>query len=100
MSNDFVKFPTTPHLLWLGTTPARADKVFARHEAESFLRLPVIVEEKVDGANLGISFDAHGNLLAQNRGNLLQRGVKDQFAPLWVWLSEHETRLFDALEDI
>ncbi len=99
MSNDFVKFPTTPHLLWLGTTPARADKVFARHEAESFLRLPVIVEEKVDGANLGISFDAHGNLLAQNRGNLLQRGVKDQFAPLWVWLSERETRLFDALED-
>ena len=99
MNIDFVKFPTTPHLLWLSTTPARADKVFARHEAESFLRLPVIVEEKVDGANLGISFDAHGNLLAQNRGNLLKRGIKDQFAPLWAWLSERETRLFDALED-
>ena len=99
MSSDFVKFPTTPHLLWLGTTAARADKVLARDEAESFLRQSVIVEEKVDGANLGISFDAHGNLLAQNRGNLLQRGIKDQFAPLWTWLPEHETRLFDALED-
>ena len=99
MSADFVKFPTTPHLLWLGTTAARADKVLARDEAESFLRQPVIVEEKVDGANLGISFDAHSNLLAQNRGNLLQRGNKDQFAPLWAWLSERETRLFDALMD-
>src|SRR5688572_21038401 len=99
MSADFVKFPTTPHLLWLGTTAARADKVLARDDAVSFLRQPVIVEEKVDGANLGISFDAHGNLLAQNRGNLLQRGIKDQFAPLWAWLSERDTRLFDALED-
>ena len=99
MTADFVKFPTTPHLLWLGTTPARADKVLARDEAESFLRQPVIVEEKVDGANLGISFDAHGNLLAQNRGSVLQRGIKDQFAPLWAWLSERETRLFDALEN-
>lgn len=99
MSVGFVKFPTTPHLLWLGTTAARADKVLTCDEAESFLRQPVIVEEKVDGANLGISFDAHGNLLAQNRGNLLQRGIKDQFSPLWVWLSERETRLFDALED-
>lgn len=99
MSVDFAKFPTTPHLLWLGTTPARADKVLVRDEAETFLRPPVIVEEKVDGANLGLSFDAHGNLLAQNRGHLLQRGIKDQFAPLWAWLSERETRLFDALED-
>ena len=99
MSADIVKFPTTPHLLWLGTTAARADKVMTRDEAEAFLRQSVIVEEKVDGANLGISFDVHGNLLAQNRGNLLQRGIKDQFASLWAWLSERETRLFDVLED-
>ncbi len=99
MSDDFVKFPTTPHLLWLGTTPARADKVLSRDEAETFLRQPLIVEEKVDGANLGISFDSHGNLLAQNRGNLLLRGIKDQFAPLWAWLSDRESLMFDALED-
>ena len=57
------------------------------------------VEEKVDGANLGISFDSQGRLLAQNRGNLLERGTRNQFAPLWAWLAERETRLFDALED-
>ena len=30
------------------------------------------IEEKVDGANLGVSFDSHGNLIAQNRGNVLE----------------------------
>ena len=77
MNSPFLKFPSTPHLLWLGTSIPRADKVFDRDEAVTFLQEPVMVEEKVDGANLGISFDSEGNLLAQNRGNLLQRGVKD-----------------------
>ncbi len=99
MSPDFVKFPTTPHLLWLGTAAAREDKVLTRAEAESFLGQPVTVEEKVDGANVGVSVDAHGNLLVQNRGNFVEPGIKGQFAPLWSWLSGHETRLFNALED-
>jgi ATP-dependent RNA circularization protein (DNA/RNA ligase family) len=99
MSGDFLKFPATPHLIWLGQTVARADKVLTRPEAEAFLRTPVSVEEKVDGANLGIGFDAGGNLLAQNRGNLVQQGTKGQFARLWTWLSERELHLFDALED-
>jgi len=99
MNVPFVKFPSTPHLLWLATTIPRADKVFDRDEAVAFLQEPVVVEEKVDGANLGISFDSEGNLLAQNRGNLLQRGVKDQFAPVWGWLDQRECQLFDVLED-
>ncbi len=99
MSADFLKFPDTPHLIWLGTAAVRQDKVLACVDAESFLRQGVIVEEKVDGANLGIRFDSHGNLLAQNRANLVGRGTKDQFAPLWKWLADRETKLFDTLED-
>lgn len=99
MEADFVKFPTTPHLLWLGASSAREDKVCTPLEAEVFLRQPVIVEEKVDGANLGISFDSGGNLLVQNRGNFLERGTKGQFVRLWPWLAEHESDLFDAVED-
>ena len=99
MSGGFIKFPTTPHLLWLGSVAAREDKVLTRTEAEEFLRGPVTIEEKVDGANLGVSFDSHGNLIAQNRGNVLEPGTKGQFAPLWNWLSERESRLFDALDD-
>ena len=99
MRGDFAKFPTTPHLVWLGKAVARADKVLTRAEAESFLRQPVVVEEKVDGANLGIGFDAQGNLFAQNRGNMVQQGTKGQFARLGAWLSEHEVHLLDAFED-
>ena len=99
MNSPFLKFPSTPHLLWLGTSIPRADKVFDRDEAVTFLQEPVVVEEKVDGANLGISFDSEENLLAQNRGNLLQHGVKDQFVPLWGWLAQRECQLFDLLED-
>jgi len=99
MIADYVKFPKTPHLIWLGTAVARGDKVLARTEAQAFLRQSVIVEEKVDGANLGISFDMNGNLLAQNRGHLVEPGQQGQFGPLWAWLSERETRLFDALEN-
>lgn len=99
MSLDFIKFPTTPHLLWLGTAAAREDKVLTRADAESFLGQPVTVEEKVDGANIGLSIDTQGNLRVQNRGNLVEPGSKGQFAPLWAWLSERESRLFDALED-
>lgn len=99
MLADYVKFPKTPHLIWLGTEAPREDKVLTRTEAEAFLRQPVIVEEKVDGANLGISFDMNGNLFVQNRGHLVERGRKGQFDPLWAWLSERETRLFDTLEN-
>ena len=31
----------------------------------------VVLEEKVDGANSGISFDENGNLLLQSRGHFL-----------------------------
>jgi ATP-dependent RNA circularization protein (DNA/RNA ligase family) len=99
MDSDFVKFPTTTHLLWLGNSPARDDKLLTCAEAEAFLRHPVVIEEKVDGANLGLSFDSNGDLLVQNRGNLIERGTKGQFAPLWAWLKEHEAALFDTLED-
>jgi hypothetical protein len=77
----------------------RDDKILSKTDAEAFLRSPVIVEEKVDGANLGISFDPDGNLLAQNRGSFLKQGAKGQFAPLWAWLSKRESHLFDVLQD-
>jgi ATP-dependent RNA circularization protein (DNA/RNA ligase family) len=99
MIRERAKFPRTPHLIWLARTAAREDKVLTRMEAEAFLGQSVVVEEKVDGANLGISFDINGNLIAQNRGNLVDPGTRGQFSPLWGWLSKRETRLFDALEN-
>ncbi|MDD3918234.1 MAG: hypothetical protein PHX00_13850 [Synergistaceae bacterium] len=66
--NDFFKFPSTPHLAVLLGVDVRGDKVMSEKERDEFLRHEITVEEKIDGANLGISFDGGGNLWLQNRG--------------------------------
>jgi len=94
----FFKFPHTPHLLWLGRTPCREDKVFSHEEARSFVKGEVTVEEKVDGANIGFSLDKSGVLRVQNRGSFLTRGAHPQFQPLWPWIETHRFAITEALE--
>lgn len=93
----FFRFPHTPHLAWLGQDTPRDDKVLSPSEAEAFLAHTVVLEEKVDGANLGFSVDGTGAIRAQNRGQYLPRPFTGQFARLNGWLSSHEEALFDAL---
>lgn len=93
----FHKFPSIHHLSWLGEDPPRGDKVMDASARRAFLSGTVLVEEKIDGANLGISFDAAGNLRVQNRGSLLTPEYSGQFKSLSQWLSRHQDDLFDAL---
>jgi hypothetical protein len=93
----FFKFPHTPHLLWLGKTPCREDKVFSTEEARAFIDGETTVEEKVDGANIGLSLDEGGVLRVQSRGAYLARGAHPQFQPLWPWLEIHRFVLTEAL---
>ena len=95
---EFFRFPHTPHLQWLGRGEPRDDKVMSAAEETSFLRGAVVVEEKLDGANLGFSLSDDGELLAQNRGQYLRQPYSGQFARLGVWLSAHSEALFDSLE--
>jgi hypothetical protein len=39
----------------------------------------LIVEEKIDGTNVGIHFSAHGNLVLQCRGHLIMEGMHPQY---------------------
>jgi hypothetical protein len=55
MTDTFHKFPHTPHLFWLGDGKPRADKVMSPNEVAEFLTGELLVEEKVDGANMGLS---------------------------------------------
>lgn len=96
---DFFRFPHTPHLTWLGSGTPRDDKILTSTEVEQFLANPVTVEEKVDGANLGISFDNHGNLRIQNRGGYLSAPWNGQFGKLEKWLDPRIDELFDALQN-
>ena len=74
MSTDFIKFPRTPHLVWLGARPPRDDKVLDPSQARDFLNGPIVVEEKVDGTNLGISLDREGSCRLKVAENLLSQG--------------------------
>ncbi len=94
----FFRFPHTPHLAWLGKGQPRDDKVLSPAEAVALLARQVTVEEKVDGANVGISVDEHGELRAQNRGSFLAREASHpQFKPLFRWLDERRAALEAAL---
>jgi DNA-binding transcriptional LysR family regulator len=95
---DFYRFPHTPHLAWLGSAPPRDDKVLTPQEAKSFLSTDVLVEEKVDGANLGFSVDAEGVLRAQNRGSYIDlESAQGQWRPLRRWVTERGPSLPEAI---
>lgn len=89
MSADFFRFPHTPHLAWLGQGEPRDDKVLSPNEAQELLAGDVVVEEKLDGANLGFSLAPDGGLRAQNRGQYLAEPHAGQFARLPAWLAQH-----------
>lgn len=95
---DFFRFPHTPHLAWLGKGTPRDDKVLSRAEAAALLDGEVVVEEKLDGANLGISLAPDGGLRAQNRGQYLAPPFGGQFSRLPAWLVMHESGLLAVLQ--
>jgi len=94
----FFRFPHTPHIAWLGEGRPRNDKVLAPHEVRELLSHEVLVEEKVDGANLGFSVDEHGVLRAQSRGSYVSLdGGRGQWRPLKRWLALRSHDLAEAL---
>lgn len=97
MSAEFHKFPSTPHLAWLGKEPVRGDKVLTESERATFLAGEVSLEEKIDGANLGLSFSPRGELRFQNRGNWLEPPFRGQWRSLRDWSARHEPALRERL---
>jgi ATP-dependent RNA circularization protein (DNA/RNA ligase family) len=96
--SDFFRFPRTPHLAWLGEGAPRDDKVLSDAEAKSFVSAPVVVEEKLDGANLGVSLAPDGAVRAQNRGQYLVTPYTGQFSRLNAWMAQHQAALREALD--
>jgi ATP-dependent RNA circularization protein (DNA/RNA ligase family) len=96
---DFFRFPHTPHIAWLGHGTPRDDKVLSPDEVVLLLSGEVVVEEKLDGANLGISLARDGSLRAQNRGQYLTEPHAGQFARLPAWLAQHSEALRAVLKE-
>lgn len=86
------KYPRTPHLE--GSRLQQGDHDL---EAVPFARIRgrfVVVEEKVDGANCGLSFDADGRLWLQSRGHFLTGGPRERhFDLLKQWATCHQAAL-------
>lgn len=95
---DFFRFPSTPHLVWLSKDGVpRDDKLLSAAEAKTLLAGDMVVEEKLDGANVGLSIGQNGNLRVQNRGQYLAEPHAGQFARLPAWLAQHGDALLSAL---
>ena len=100
-SNSFYKFPHTYHLFDAGETLSRGDKLLPPNEAKLFYSAPVVIEEKIDGANIGFTLADDGTILVQNRGKYVDASSHPQFARLNDWIFAHEEALFNLLiEDV
>lgn len=98
--SDFFRFPSTPHLFSTeGAKLPRDDKLMSAQALSELLAGEVVVEEKLDGANLGISIDSQGAIRVQNRGTYLLPPFSGQFDRLQHWLRQHEDHLFDVLSE-
>jgi ATP-dependent RNA circularization protein (DNA/RNA ligase family) len=93
----FFRYPHTPHIAWLGTAQPRDDKILSPSDATDLLADLVVLEEKVDGANVGFSLSASGELRVQNRGQYLTEPHGGQFSRLPQWLAVHGSGVGDAL---
>jgi ATP-dependent RNA circularization protein (DNA/RNA ligase family) len=60
--------------------------------------LPLVIEEKLDGSNSGISFDDDGALVLQSRGHALTGGPRErQFDLFKRWASTYRDSLWSIL---
>ncbi|KAI8995145.1 hypothetical protein BC832DRAFT_536004, partial [Gaertneriomyces semiglobifer] len=95
------KFPRTRHLYNLGAA-SRDDLVLHSADAAQFLSTSdgsaITIEEKVDGANLGISIDETTmTFRVQNRSHYVNAKSHEQFRKLDKWLLDHSEDLFRVL---
>lgn len=95
MKRDFTEqkrrlpeFPSTPHLPW---KCAGKGVQVTEQEAAVLWTSHVVVEEKIDGASVGMTIDDDENPIIRNRDFVLVKGygkdtpAKNQFKPIWNW---------------
>jgi hypothetical protein len=93
---DLVKYPRTPHLE--GSRLQPGDDDLAEVPLASLAGAHVVIEEKVDGANAGLRFDAGGRLWLQSRGHFLTGGGRERHFDLFKrWATARQAALWPVL---
>ena len=96
--DDFVKYPRTPHLF--GSKGTDDDKHLSEPESNQFIADPsLIVEEKIDGTNVGIHFTTDGKMVLQCRGHLITQGMHPQYDLFKQWTAVKRSVIEERLED-
>jgi hypothetical protein len=94
---DFIKYPRTPHLF--GSEGTDDDKHLGEAESNRFIAdHSLIVEEKIDGTNVGIHFSDEGELVLQCRGHLITEGMHPQYDLFKQWATVKRHTLEERLE--
>jgi hypothetical protein len=98
MAAQLYKYPRTPHVEGSRFQPGDDDldcAPFADLQGQY-----IVAEEKLDGANAGVSFSRNGGLLLQSRGHFLDGGPRErQFALFKTWATTHQRMLWGVLAD-
>jgi hypothetical protein len=95
---EFVKYPRTPHLF--GSKGTDDDKHLGETESRGFIAdESLIVEEKLDGTNVGIHFTEAGAMVLQCRGHLITEGMHPQYDLFKQWATVKRQVLEDLLQD-
>ena len=95
MENRILKYPRTPHIE--GSRLQTGDEDLSQIPFSAIAGRNIVVEEKVDGANVGISFH-DGELFLQSRGHFLRGGAKEREYELFkVWANSKRDELYKIL---
>ena len=90
--NGIYKYPRTRHIAGSGIQAGDDDLHVAQWSELAGKHL--VVEEKMDGANCGISFEQAGHLRLQSRGHYLAGGPRErQFELLKSWAARYTAEL-------
>jgi atypical dual specificity phosphatase len=97
-SCKIIKFPRTRHVFNLGSA-TRDDLILSGDDViTQFGQGKLLyVEEKIDGANLGISIQNNA-LVAQNRSHYVSSAYHPQFKYLDQWIYDHSHELWEILQ--
>jgi hypothetical protein len=101
-----IKFPRTAHLFHPNQSKAVTSDDEVLKKDNSMMKLMcseetnnVIVEEKIDGANIGFSLTADGrSILVQNRSHYIFSGEHAQFSKLAAFIETHKESLMQVLD--
>ena len=95
---EILKYPRTRHLE--GSKEQVGDEDLVCAGFEEIAGKYLVLEEKVDGANSGISFSSNGQMLLQSRGHYLTGGYGErQFDLFKLWAGCFEAELRALLRD-